>query len=659
MSKPRLAPRLLAIALLIALLGSWRDALAQDVQPTASPQGYRGADDLAGYRGDFADLATEIDVYWAEVFATAGRGADYIDPNIIVVDHTLQTPCGEIAPKPNAFYCPADATIYLVPGFLTDQEALIGDYAPVLILAHEWGHHVQRLLELSSGSGKARELQADCLAGAFTDRAESLGILEAGDLFEALQAAIGAGDAVRLPEDHPGAHGTAAERVEQLLAGWKSGPIAGCGLPLAQAAAPTFTPTPTTPPLISTATPTPSSTPRVVSPPTASSTSSRTPTLAPPTETPVPTATPTPPPPPTATLTPTPPPPTETPTPTPIPPTPTPTPNVDRPPPPAQDLLPAAPALAHAGCFFLFDEAVIDFPGLVARFADVPDASTRLSALGWRDGAFRQFGCDGPPPGTAGWIDVSVHVFGDDASAQAAVPYFAAARIAGTTLRYADTPMLGDATTAVTGPASNGWEYTLYASEGPVLVRVTGVAPAGDPAANVAAVTADVLEQVETALTRPAAVVLPTVAAPPTLPDASILGLLPDRLAIANAACFLPIGDWRFTAEEVVPWLGRAGAPPQLVESWDWQDGANRTLRCATPGASGASQFDVTVHRFGDVIAARAAEPYVLRGYAPGADEARRCGTAGDIVACVTGRGVAGPPTAAVEDVLRQVLAGV
>ena len=69
-------------------------------------------------------------------------------------------------------------------------------------------------------------------------------------------------------------------------------------------------------------------------------------------------------------------------------------------------------------------------------------------------------------------------------------------------------------------------------------------------------------------------------------------------------------------------------------------------------------QFDVTVHRFGDAVAARAAEPYLLRGYATGPEEDRRCGAAGEVVVCVTGRGAGAPPTSDVEAVLRQVLAG-
>jgi uncharacterized protein len=441
-------------ALVFACLLAPPSGVAQDGAAGATPMsGYRTAHQLDRYRGDFADLAIEIDRYWADVFVAAG--AFYRSPGLVAVDRPIDTACGPIEPEPNASYCRADFTIYLTPSFLADQQAAFGDYAPVAILAHEWGHHVQALLGIRHDTTKAQEGQADCLMGAFTARADELGFLDAGDFLEALATALDSGDPVALPEDYPGAHGSAEERVKSLTKGFGGGPVHGCGLPLGQRPTPAAVPAPG-PRALPTTTPTPAVT-SIPAPPRA---------------------------------------------------------------PAARELLPTAPALAHAPCFFLVEEGALDFPALLGRFAGVPGAAEHLSALGWQDGAYRQFGCDGPPAGAAGWIDISVHVFVDDASARAAVPYFAEARIAGTSLGYDEAPQLGDARVAVSGAASNGWEYTLYASKGPVLVRVTGVSPLGEPDGDVAAVVADVLARVPAGVLSTQPTPKPQAAAPTPTPAA-------------------------------------------------------------------------------------------------------------------------------------------
>jgi probable HAF family extracellular repeat protein len=153
------------------------------------------------------------------------------------------------------------------------------------------------------------------------------------------------------------------------------------------------------------------------------------------------------------------------------------------------DILP----LGHAACFRIDGDGTLDLSTLVERFANIPRAAAELKTLGWVTGAYRQFGCDAPPAGSAGWIDMSVHQFGDAASAAAAVPFFADARALGTKLQTAPAASLGESSAALAGPASNGTEYTLYASQGPLLFRVTGVAPVGTPKADVEQVMSGLL----------------------------------------------------------------------------------------------------------------------------------------------------------------------
>ena len=81
------------------------------------------------------------------------------------------------------------------------------------------------------------------------------------------------------------------------------------------------------------------------------------------------------------------------------------------------DLLPESVALDSAACFEIDDEGVFDFPSLVERFSEMPNAATHLKALGWEGGAYRQFECDAAPTGRVNWVEVGVHRFKDSASA--------------------------------------------------------------------------------------------------------------------------------------------------------------------------------------------------------------------------------------------------
>ena len=90
--------------------------------------------------------------------------------------------------------------------------------------------------------------------------------------------------------------------------------------------------------------------------------------------------------------------------------------------------------------------------------------------------------------GHVNWIEVNAHQFKDDASAATALMYFASARALATTLQSVPTTNLGETSAALAGPSEDGREYTLYVSSGPLLLRVTGVAPDGDPAPDVAQV---------------------------------------------------------------------------------------------------------------------------------------------------------------------------
>jgi hypothetical protein len=155
--------------------------------------------------------------------------------------------------------------------------------------------------------------------------------------------------------------------------------------------------------------------------------------------------------------------------------------------PPQQSMLPALLEMLPpdlSACLREYGEEEFDFPGLVARFQELPEAAERLAALDWEAGAYRQFTCDVPPASGLNWVDMSVHLFGDAASAVEAVPYFAHARTVGTQLTEAPAMPLGDASAAIAGPSELGTELTLYVSIGRLLLRVTGIDRNVDPRAD-------------------------------------------------------------------------------------------------------------------------------------------------------------------------------
>ena len=96
-----------------------------------------------------------------------------------------------------------------------------------MIIAHEVGHHVQKLVGLTGGFTILRELQADCMAGAWVGSAGARGLLEAGDYQAAANNFFVLGDPVGTPWFSRDAHGTVQQRQENFRIGFVSG-VNGC-----------------------------------------------------------------------------------------------------------------------------------------------------------------------------------------------------------------------------------------------------------------------------------------------------------------------------------------------------------------------------------------------------------------------------------------------
>jgi predicted metalloprotease len=199
--------------------------------------------------------STEVE--WKEIFAQAGK--TYQPPTLVMFSGATKSACGFAQAAMGPFYCPLDQKVYLDTSFFQDLERRfracdVGSktcqFSQAYVIAHEIGHHVQNQLgiltkvqEAQRGMDKADanalqvrvELQADCLAGVWANRAQAKWqFIEPGDVEAAIQTASAIGDD-RLQRQAQGyivpdafTHGTSAQRTRWFMTGLKSGQVASC-----------------------------------------------------------------------------------------------------------------------------------------------------------------------------------------------------------------------------------------------------------------------------------------------------------------------------------------------------------------------------------------------------------------------------------------------
>jgi predicted metalloprotease len=178
----------------------------------------------------------DVQKHWAEYFASQQKR--YTLARMILFRGETNSSCGLGQRAMGPFYCPRDRNVYIDLAFyreLKDRFGAPGDFAQAYVIAHEVGHHVQHLLGLDSGGGSvALELQADCLAGVWANSTERKGLLESGDVEEALTAAAAIGDD-KLQKEATGVvrpetftHGSSQQRVQSFKKGFRSGQFEAC-----------------------------------------------------------------------------------------------------------------------------------------------------------------------------------------------------------------------------------------------------------------------------------------------------------------------------------------------------------------------------------------------------------------------------------------------
>jgi predicted metalloprotease len=178
-------------------------------------------------------------------------GNPYRHAKLVLFRDYTQSGCGGAQSATGPFYCPQDEKVYIDLGFFDELNRRFGapgQFAQAYVVAHELGHHVQKLLGIEgkvhqmqeNNSREANplsvklELQADCFAGVWAHSTQQRGLLEKGDVESALGAAAAVGDD-RLQKKAAGhvspesfTHGTSQQRMRWFNTGLSNGSVAAC-----------------------------------------------------------------------------------------------------------------------------------------------------------------------------------------------------------------------------------------------------------------------------------------------------------------------------------------------------------------------------------------------------------------------------------------------
>lgn len=237
---------IIAIVLYLLMGGDIGGAVSQ-LTPTETPTEMSAEEQkLDEERAEFVKvvLADTEDV-WNSILQN-----QYREPTLVLFRQSVQSACGMAGSATGPFYCPGDEKVYIDLSFFEDMQNKLkapGDFAMAYVVAHEVGHHIQKIQGTSDKMHRLRqqlseteynkysvmlELQADFLAGVFAHHAQRVkNVLDEDDIDEALNAANAIGDD-RLQSQAQGrvvpesfTHGTSAQRMYWFKKGYTTGDI--------------------------------------------------------------------------------------------------------------------------------------------------------------------------------------------------------------------------------------------------------------------------------------------------------------------------------------------------------------------------------------------------------------------------------------------------
>ena len=215
------------------LLGGGSSGGSQKVEITAEEQ----------ERYDFVGVVLGgTEEVWKAEFSRHGR--KYVEPKLVVFRSNVRTACGNGSAAMGPFYCPGDQKVYIDLTFYDELAKTFnspGDFAQAYVIAHEVGHHVQKLLGTSDKVSAMRnrpdyneysvrlELQADFYAGVWANHSKQYLSVDRSDIEEAMRAANSIGDdAIQKKQQgkvvpHSFTHGTSEQRMRWFNKGLQSG----------------------------------------------------------------------------------------------------------------------------------------------------------------------------------------------------------------------------------------------------------------------------------------------------------------------------------------------------------------------------------------------------------------------------------------------------
>lgn len=240
----------IVIILIVLLLGGDPTSLLQNIQTTdqTTNSNYTETAEEKELAQFVSVVLAETEDVWHNIFTDIR--SKYREPKLVLFTGSVQSACGTAGASVGPFYCPGDEKLYIDLSFYKELQSRFkapGDFAMAYVVAHEVGHHIQNLLGTMEKVQSLRsrlsqeeynqysvrlELQADFYAGVwahYTARIE--GLLEEGDLEEALNAASAVGDdniqkkmqGYVVPESFT--HGTSEQRKRWFYKGYKTGDI--------------------------------------------------------------------------------------------------------------------------------------------------------------------------------------------------------------------------------------------------------------------------------------------------------------------------------------------------------------------------------------------------------------------------------------------------
>ncbi len=235
----------------IGTVGGLQQNGQQETGSSTRIEGTRSAEELCNsnpYALETCNALSSLNQTWEPIFQRAG--VPFEQPTLdFPVRERFSTGCGPGSVGMGPFYCPADDTMYIDTAFYDQMERQMGaggDFARYYVVAHEYGHHIQKLTGVAAAIRSAQqqdpgrsnrlqvlmELQADCYAGVWAGRNRNL--IEPGDMEEGLRAASAIGDdtlqrnAGRRVNPESFTHGSSRQRMQALKLGMESGDDTQC-----------------------------------------------------------------------------------------------------------------------------------------------------------------------------------------------------------------------------------------------------------------------------------------------------------------------------------------------------------------------------------------------------------------------------------------------